>query len=154
MCERLLTEKANGIRSVSLPVGAVCKQVRAPQCSSGIDCDQANENATKSSGNKTNIISHLITTWKAACDTSPETCGASADSTLDLPAFNEICSWTKGLTPLTDFTFMQLYHYLVDSKEKTFDKKSIEAFKSLKAYQYFADGLVRNVWTHHLQQKD
>ena len=49
---------------------------------------------------------------------------------------------------------MQLYHYLVNSKEKTFDKKSMEAFKSLTAYQYFADGLVTNVWTHHLQRED
>ena len=30
----------------------------------------------------------------------------------------------------------------------------MEAFKSLKAYQYFADGLVTNVWTHHLQRED
>ena len=60
----------------------------------------------------------------------------------------------KDLSALTHFTFMQLYHYLVNSKEKLFDKKSMEAFKSLKVYQYFADGLVTNVWTHHLQRED
>ena len=112
------------------------------------------ENATKTSGNKADIIGRLVTTWKAACDASPKTCGASAGSSFDLPAFNEIRSWTKDLSPLTHFTFMQLYHYLVNSKDKTFDKKSMEAFKSLKAYQYFSDGLVTNVWTHYLQQED
>ena len=35
-----------------------------------------------------------------------------------------------------------------------FAKKSVEAFKSLKAYQYFADGLVTNGETHHLQREE
>ena len=30
----------------------------------------------------------------------------------------------------------------------------MEALKWLKAYRYFADGLVTNVWTHHLQRDD
>ena len=80
------------------------------------------ENATKTSWNKADIIGRLVTTWKAACDVSPETCGTSAATTIDMPAFNEIRSWTKDLSPLTHFIFMQLYHYLVSSKEKTFDK--------------------------------
>ena len=75
---------------------------------------------------------------------SPETCSTSAATTIDMPAFYELRSWTKDLSPLTHFTFMQLYHYLVNSKEKLFDKKSTEAFKSIKVYQYFADGLVNN----------
>ena len=80
------------------------------------------ENATKTSWNKADIIGRLVTTWKAACDVSPETCGTSAATTIDMPAFNEIRSWTKDLSPLTHFIFMQLSHYLVSSKEKTFDK--------------------------------
>ena len=80
------------------------------------------ENATKTLRNKADIIGRLVTTLKAACNISPETCGTSAAKTIDMPVFNEICSWTKDLLPLTHFTFMQLYHYLVNSKEKTFDK--------------------------------
>ena len=80
------------------------------------------ENATKTSWNKADIIERLVTTWKAACDVSPETCGTSVATTIDMPAFNAIRSWTKDLSPLTHFIFMQLYHYLVSSKEKTFDK--------------------------------
>ena len=30
----------------------------------------------------------------------------------------------------------------------------MEALKWLKAYRYFADGLVTNVWTHRLQRDD
>ena len=106
------------------------------------------------SGNKADIIRQLVTTWKAACDVSPETCCTSAATTIDMPAFNEICSWTKVLPPLTHFTFMQLYHHLVSSKEKTFNKKSMEAFKLFKTYQYFADGLVTNVCTQKLHRED
>ena len=73
-----------------------------------------------------------------------ETCSTSAATTIDMPAFNELRSWTKDLSPLTHFTFMQLYHNLVNSKEKLFDKKSMEAFKLLKVHQYFVDGLVTN----------
>ena len=102
------------------------------------------ENATKTSGNKADIIRRLAMTWKVACDVSPETCSTSAATTIDMPAFDELRSWTKDLSPLTHFPFMQLYHYLVNSKEKLFDKKSMEAFKLLKAYQFFADGVVTN----------
>ena len=80
------------------------------------------ENATKTVRNKPDIIGQLVTTWKAACDVSEETCGTSAVTTIDMPAFNEIRSWMKDLLPLTRFTFMQLYQYLVNSKQKTFDK--------------------------------
>ena len=103
------------------------------------------ENATKTSGNKAVIIGRLATIWKVACDVSPETCSTSATTTIDMPAFNKLRSWMKDLSPLTHFTFMQLYHYLVNSKEKLFDKKSMEAFKLLKVYQYFAEGLVTNI---------
>ena len=32
--------------------------------------------------------------------------------------------------------------------DKSFDMISLLAFKSLKAYKYFYDGYVRNVWVH------
>ena len=92
------------------------------------------ENATKTSGIKANIIGRLVTMWKAACDVSPKTCSTSAAATIVMPAFNELCSWMKDL--------LQLYHYLVNSKEKCFNETSMEAFKSLKVYQYFADSLI------------
>ena len=44
------------------------------------------------------IIGRLVTTWKAACDVAPETCGTSAATTIDMPAFNELRSWTKDLS--------------------------------------------------------
>ena len=41
---------------------------------------------------------------------------------------------------------MDLFTYLVESKDNTFDHGSMRAFKSLKAFRYFADGYVQNVW--------
>ena len=55
-------------------------------------------------------------------------------------------SWTKNLSLLKDFTFMDLFTYLVESKDKTFDHSSMRAYKSLKGYQYYSDGYVQNVW--------
>ncbi len=40
---------------------------------------------------------------------------------------------------------MDLYTYLIESKDKEFDHKS------LKAYSYFKDELVRNVWMSPIQ---
>ena len=111
------------------------------------------ENGTKTSGNKSAIIGRLITPWKEACEVCPQVLRAVSDPCSDLPDFEEIRSWTKDLSSLRDLTFVQLYNYLVSSKEKTFDKDSMNAFKSLKAYKYFADGLISNVWTCHMQQE-
>ena len=40
---------------------------------------------------------------------------------------------------------MHVYDYLINSQEKEFDRESLKAFKSLKAYKHFADGFVTNV---------
>ena len=46
---------------------------------------------------------------------------------------------------------MQLYQYLINSRDKAFASESLEAFKSLKAYKYLADRLVKNVWAHNAE---
>ena len=67
-----------------------------------------------------------------------------------LPPFKDVTIWTKDLanTTLKEFTFMNLLVYLVYCRDKTFDMDSMRAFKSLKAYEFFYDGYVHNVWTH------
>ena len=66
-----------------------------------------------------------------------------------LPPFSNITQWTKTLKGvLKDFTFMNLLIYLVYSRDKTFDMNSLKAFKSLKAYKYFHDGYMKNVWLY------
>ena len=55
----------------------------------------------------------------------------------------------QDLSCLRDFTFRQLYDYLVNSKDKSFDRKSLDAYKSLKVFKYFSDGFVQNVWSHN-----
>ena len=43
---------------------------------------------------------------------------------------------------------MNLLVYLVYGQEKSFDMESLKAIKSLKAYKFFHDSFVRNVWVH------
>ena len=67
----------------------------------------------------------------------------------ELPSFCSITSWTKNLAGvLVEFTFMNLLIYLVYGRDKTFDMQSMKAFRSLKAYKFFFDGFVRNVWVY------
>ena len=56
-------------------------------------------------------------------------------------------NWTKILEGvIADFTFMNLLIYLVFGRDKTFDMQSMRAFKSLKAYHFFANRLASNMW--------
>ena len=72
------------------------------------------------------------------------------DELAQLPSFELVSAWSKDLRVLSDFTFMDLYTYLVDSKDKSYDKESLKSFKSLKGYRYFSDEFVHNVWIHEL----
>ena len=38
--------------------------------------------------------------------------------------------------------------YLVYGRDKTFDMQSMKAFHSLKAFNFFYDGFVKNVWMY------
>ena len=116
----------------------------------------------KVSGNKAELIGRLVTHWERKCtgsDSLARPCGsrsgaATALGVADLPVLAEIRTWSKDLSSLKDFTFMQLYHYHVKSRDKTFDKDSLKAFKSLIAYKYFSDNLVQNVWLNEVEGKD
>ena len=70
------------------------------------------------------------------------------DVLRSLPPFSSISEWGKKLDSLKDFTFMNLLVYLVYGRDRSFDMESLKAFKSLKAYKFFHDGFVRNVWVH------
>ena len=70
------------------------------------------------------------------------------DVLRSLPPFSSISEWGEKLDSLKDFTFMNLLVYLVYGRDKSFDMESLKAFKSLKAYKFFHDGFVRNVWVH------
>ena len=66
-----------------------------------------------------------------------------------LPAFSSVKEWNKKLNGvLKDFTFTNLLIYLVYGRDKSFDMQSLKAFKSLKAYKFYYDGFVKNVWVH------
>ena len=71
-----------------------------------------------------------------------------------LPPFSSVSEWGKKLDSLKDFTFMNLLVYLVYGRDKSFDMESLKAFKSLKAYKFFHDGFVRNVWVHQFPSTD
>ena len=50
---------------------------------------------------------------------------AVADEIAQLPSFKSVSAWSKDLRVLSDFTFMDLYTYLIESKDKSFDKESL-----------------------------
>ena len=68
--------------------------------------------------------------------------------------FEQASNWSKTLKGLSGFTFLDLYTYLVSSCNKTLDCESLKVFRSLKAYKYFVDDLVRNVHAGHIPAKD
>ena len=76
-----------------------------------------------------------------------------------LPDFKTVTTgWTKDLTALQKLWifshFVDIFKYLVESRESTFDKEKMEAYKSLKGVKYMEDGLVRNVWSKSFEPGD
>jgi hypothetical protein len=68
--------------------------------------------------------------------------GIDLESTAATPEsvmadFEIISTWTKDISKLTSFDIVQLVKYLIDSRNKTYDKErlSMKACKSLKAYK-------------------
>lgn len=53
-----------------------------------------------------------------------------------LPSFKNITDWRKSLEGIAPIHFVNLYCYLVESRDKTFDQQSLRAFKSMKGYQF------------------
>ena len=93
--------------------------------------------------------------WKDnSASADEESTGAVTSLERTRAMFEQATNWSKTLKGLSDFTFMDLYTYLVSSHNITFDCESWKAFRSLKAYKYFADGLVRNVHGGHITAND
>ena len=66
-----------------------------------------------------------------------------------LKALPSVVEWDKRLKDvLKDFSLMNLSIYLVYGEDKSFNMQSLKTFKSLKAYKYFFDSYVRNVWVY------
>ena len=120
----------------------------------------AKANGLKIPSRKNEIISTLINYRKigllepSTSDSVDTLAEPRAPEGLNLPPFESVSSWSANSDPLPDFTFMNLYCYLVESKDKTFDMESLKAFKSLKAYKYFADGFIQNVCIHPVDGTD
>ena len=120
--------------------------------------DLCREKSLKLSGNKAELIGHLLSYWACsfADDSDGEHSATSSGSSAvagsagccEMPSFRQIRAWNKDLSCLRHFSFRQLYEYLVNNKDKTYDKKSMKAYKSLKVYKYFKDSFVRNVWSN------
>ncbi|XP_045186454.2 uncharacterized protein LOC123544443 [Mercenaria mercenaria] len=54
-------------------------------------------------------------------------------------------NWTRNLCNVPDIDIGKLKYYLIDSRQKTFDKDSVRAYKSLKAYKYFEEGFFQKL---------
>ena len=65
-----------------------------------------------------------------------------------LPEFKSVSTgWVKDLRALILLSLLNIFTYLVESRESTFDKEKMEAYKSLKGVKYMEERLVRNVWS-------
>ena len=53
--------------------------------------------------------------------------------------------WVRNLSNVPEFDKGRLKHYLTDSRNKTFDKEGMRAYKSLKAYKFFEEGYVQKI---------
>ena len=115
----------------------------------------------KVKANKAALCGRIISYWQTGLFHENKLCSPSysADSPLSVitPSIRQSLKklgklscvngdWKRDLSLLEDFTFMDLFTYLVESKDNTFDQGSMRTFKSLKAFRYFADGYVQNVW--------
>ena len=113
----------------------------------------------KSSGNKAQLIGQLVTYWERSFAglESDEDSAKNSKRMKTLPDINAIRHWNKDISNPIGFNLIQLYNYLVNSKceetDSVCDDNSLKAYKSLKAYRYFSDGLVRNVWTNCILPK-
>ena len=105
----------------------------------------------KSSGTKAELIGRLVSDWTLKFDFGEGSMDdpSTSSSIARIPFFADIHSWSKDASFISTFTFMDLYEYLIHSAEKEFNRESMKTFKSLKAYKYFEDHLVRNVWVHN-----
>ena len=72
--------------------------------------------------------------------TAPSTLTPAVQQQLSaLLPFESVKNWVKNLSALKNFTFMDLYTYLIESKDKEFNHKSLRTFKLFEAYSYFKD---------------
>ncbi|KAJ8315882.1 hypothetical protein KUTeg_006558 [Tegillarca granosa] len=56
--------------------------------------------------------------------------------------------WSRSIRAIPEkFSLESIRQYLMESRDKTFDKDSVRAFKSLKAYKYFQAGYVQKIST-------
>ena len=109
----------------------------------------------KSSGNKPRLIGRLLKKWKnnSSASIDKELMGALTLLVRTRAMYEQGTNWSKTLKGLSDFTFMDLYTYLV-SCNKTFNRENLKAFRSLKTCKYFADDLDRYVHAGHISAND
>ena len=67
--------------------------------------------------------------------------GANVNFPLTAPP----SGWVDGLSDVPDFTYHQIYSYLVLNKAVTLDGKELGGFRSLKALKFFKEGYVQQL---------
>ena len=110
----------------------------------------------ESSRNKPKLIGRLLKKWEnnSSASMDKELMGALTLLVRTRAMYEQGTNWSKTLKGLSDFTFMDLYTYLVLSHNKTFNRENLKAFRSLKTCKYFADYLARYVHAGHIPAND
>ena len=68
-----------------------------------------------------------------------------------LPDPYALTGWTDEMKNWPDLSFGDIYIYVIETPS-IYDKKSMKAYKSLDAYNYFASGHVKTVWQHVISE--
>ena len=165
LAKHLMPRVQYGPSSFYFKPSGVCLK-RSRSCLKLMNYSYCAKRQVKRSGRKAELIRRLLTNWQLeldftsiTCEGNSDPCAGSASKSLSsgksLVDVHKIQSWTKSLASSPDFTFVHLYHYLVNSKEKTFDEEGMKAYKSLKVYKYFADGYSarHHKWPKNLHQR-
>lgn len=113
------------------------------------------EFSLKRSGNKATLIGGIASHWTSLLS-DEEDKESSEKQVGSSNAFEGLKdAWAKDISALSGCNLIQIYKYLVNRRCEdsgaVFDDNTLKAYKSLKAYRYFSDGLVTNVWG---QEKD
>ena len=69
-----------------------------------------------------------------------------------LPNPYDLVGWKNEVSLLPDISWPDIYNYLINHPSGVFTNESLNAYKSLDAYNYFVSGHVQEVYYHEIEK--
>ena len=64
----------------------------------------------------------------------------------------DLLGWKNEVSLLPDISWPDIYNYLINHPSGVFTNESLNAYKSLDAYNYFVSGHVQEVYYHEIEK--